>query len=246
MIIQSTQNPNIKHVIHLHNKNFRAQEHEFIAQGLKTCKTLQDAGYRIKAIFMTEKMYASCQDEFLVPETHLVTDAIMQHMSTTVTATGILAIFEMVTHPLVATSNAAVLCGIQDPGNLGTLIRTASAMKLETLYLIESVDLYNPKVIQATTGALGNLKIVATSWEELSPVIGSIPTCALVVRSGKRPEQIPLRSSILVIGNEGQGLSEIIIKKCTYEMTIPMPGNTESLNAAVAGSIAMYLKTNAA
>ena len=246
MIIQSTQNPNVKHAVHLHNKNFRAQHSQFIAQGLKTCLTLQDAGYKIKSIFITEKMYAEHQDQFLVPDTHLVTDAIMQHMSTTVTTAGILAVVEMIHHPLIATGNAAVLFGIQDPGNLGTLIRTAASMQLDSLYLIESVDFYNPKVIQATTGALGTLKIIATSWDELQPIIADVPTCALVVKSGQRPENLPLKPSILVIGNEGQGLPEHVIKHCTYQMTIPMPGNTESLNAAVAGSIAMYLKTNAA
>lgn len=246
MIIQSLQNPHIKHVVHLQQKNFRAQSREFIAQGLKTCLTLQEAGYTIKTIFMTEQMYSDHQDQFLVPDTHLVTNAIIKHISTTMTPTGIVAIFNMLDHPLIATQNSAVLYGIQDPGNLGTLIRTASAMHLDALYLIESVDLYNPKVIQATTGSLGTLKIIPTSWEVLQPVIAAMPTCALVVKSGQRPENLPLKPSILIIGNEGQGLPEHVMQHCTYQMTIPMPGNTESLNAAVAGSIAMYLKTNAA
>lgn len=245
MIIQSLQNPHIKHVVHLQNKNFRAQNHEFIAQGFKTCLTLQQAGYTIKKIFMTEQMYADHQDQFLVDETYLVTDAIMKHISTTVTPMGIVAIFGMIDHPLVATSNAAILYGIQDPGNLGTLIRTAAAMGLEALYLIESVDKYNPKVIQASAGSFGALKIIPTTWNSLQAIIATIPICALVVKSGQRPETVPLKSNILMVGSEGQGLPEHILQHCSSQMTIPMPGNTESLNAAVAGSIAMYLKTNA-
>jgi len=243
MIISSSQNPKIKHLVGLQGKHFRFKNKEFLAQGFKTCKTLMDSGFTLKSIFMTESMYLEHQNNFLIDETYIVDDAIMKRISTTTTPTGIVAIFDMKNSELIATSHAAALVNIQDPGNLGTLIRSASAMGLEALYLIDCVDFYNPKVIQATTGSILNLKIFICNWNDFKETIKSIPLCALVVDSGQKPDNINLQNNLIVIGNEGQGLPDSIIKQCTNLMTIPMPGKTESLNAAVAGSIAMYLKS---
>ncbi len=243
MIIQSIQNPKIKHVQQLQNKKYRLKNQEFIAQGFKTCKTLLEAEFQLKSIFMTESNYLQHQDDFLINETYIVTDEIMERISTTTTSTGIVAVFGMKQQDFIATSNSAALVEIQDPGNLGTIVRSASAMGLEAVYLIDCVELYNPKVIQATTGSLKNLKIITCPWDFFKKHIGSISLCALVVDSGKKPEEIDLKNNVLVIGNEGQGLSSSIIKDCAEHMTIPMPGKTESLNAAIASSIAMYLKS---
>lgn len=245
MIIQSVQNPKIKHLQQLQNKKYRLKNQEFIAQGFKTCKTLLEAKFELKSIFMTESNYLQHQNDFLIQETYLVTDEIMEKISTTTTATGIVGIFAIKQQEFIATANSAALVEIQDPGNLGTIIRSSSAMGLDAVYLIDCVDLYNPKVIQATTGALHNLKIITCPWDFFKKNIGSIPLCALVVQNGKKPEQIDLQNTVLVIGNEGQGLSNNVIKDCAEQMTIPMQGNTESLNAAIAASIAMYLKAHA-
>ncbi len=243
MIIQSAQNPKIKHLVQLKNKSYRLKHQEFIAQGFKTCKTLVEADFKLISIFMTESNYLQYQTDFLINETYVVTDEIMKKISTTTTPTGIVGIFAIKEQDFVATTNGVALIEIQDPGNLGTIIRSASAMGIEAIYIIGSVDMYNPKVIQATTGTLKNLKIITCSWEFFKNNIGSTGLCALVVASGKNPEQIDLKNNILVIGNEGQGLSKNIIKDCTEQMTIPMHGKAESLNAAIAASIAMYLKS---
>lgn len=243
MIIQSLQNPKIKHVQQLQNKKYRYNHQEFIAQGFKTCKSLLEAGFILKSIFMTESNYLQYQNDFLINETYVVTDEIMQKISTTTTPTGIVAIFAMKEHEFIATTNAAAFVQIQDPGNLGTLIRSACAMGLEAVYIVDSVDVYSPKVIQATTGTLSNIKFIACSWDVLKGKMKSVSLCALVVNSDTTPQNVDLKNNVLVIGNEGQGLSEHVIGQCNTRMTIPMQGNAESLNAAVAGSIAMYLKS---
>ncbi|MBI2344526.1 RNA methyltransferase [Candidatus Dependentiae bacterium] len=243
MIIQSLQNPKIKHLQQLQNKKYRYTHQEFIAQGFKTCKSLLSANFTLKSIFMTESNYLQHQDDFLINETYLVTDEIMQKISTTITPTGIVGIFAMKQHDFIVTTNSAAFVQIQDPGNLGTLIRSACAMGLEAVYIVDSVDVYSPKVIQATTGTLAHIKFITCSWDILKSHMKSISLCALIVNSDKKPEDIDLKNSILVVGNEGQGLSEHIIGQCATHMTIPMKGHAESLNAAVAGSIAMYLKS---
>lgn len=242
MIIQSISNPKIKHVVQLHNKNYRYKHQEFIAQGLKTCKSLLDGQFQLKSLFITQDLYLQHQQDFLIEDVYIVTDDIMKHISTTTTPTGIVGIFAMQSDTITATENAVVLYNIQDPGNVGTLIRSANAMNIDAIYFIDCVDIYNPKVIQATTGAVAATKLYQTSWQIFQQTIHGLSLCALTVQNGKKPNEIPLKNSILLIGNEGQGLPQNIIQNCTYTMTIPMPGNTESLNAAIAGSIAMYLK----
>ncbi|MFA5998526.1 MAG: RNA methyltransferase [Candidatus Babeliales bacterium] len=242
MIIQSLTNPKIKHIVNLHSKSYRQEHKQFIAQGIKTCVTLFEGGYKLHSIYLSEDMYQQHGDFFPSESIVLVTDAIVKKISTTITPSGIVAVFEMPENQSAPTDNSIVLYNIQDPGNLGTLIRTAAAMNIHTAYLVEGVDPYNPKVIQATAGTIASVEIVQINWSEFQKLCKSFTTCALVVQGGKTPESIDLKSSILVIGNESQGLSSQVIDECTEKLTIPMPGKTESLNAAVAGSIAMYLK----
>ncbi|MCX5923261.1 MAG: RNA methyltransferase [Candidatus Dependentiae bacterium] len=242
MIIQSLTNPKVKHIIHLHTKTYRYEHRQFIAQGLKTCISLMQGGYQLHSIYLNQETYERHGDNFPTDGIVLVTDAIIDKISTTMTPSGVVAVFEMPENKAVATGNAIALYNVQDPGNLGTLIRTAAAMNIKTVFLIEGVDPYNPKVIQATAGTIAMVNVVQTKWADFKELSKNNKTCALVVHDGKSPDLIDLKNNILIIGNESQGLPEDIINDCDEKMTIPMPGNTESLNAAVAGSIAMYLK----
>lgn len=243
MIIQSLINPKIKHVVALQKNAYRKEHQQFIAQGATTYKTLLDAGCKLHSVYVTAQAYDE-HHEILKPDTMFeVTDAIMTKISTTTTPTGIVAIFAIPESKDAGTSNSIVLHNIQDPGNLGTLIRTAVAMNFDMVVTMQGVDPYHPKVVQATAGTIGYINVVQTNWPVFYKTYKSISMCALVVDGGQTPEALDLKNSMLVIGNEGQGLPPEIITACTQKLTIPMPGKTESLNAAVAGSIAMYLKS---
>lgn len=251
MIIQSLTNPKVKHLVALQRKSYRQEHKQFIAQGITTYQTLLNAGYKLDAVFVTPQAHDQ-HYQFLNPETmHEVNEAVMAKISTTTTPTGIVAVFEIPSdfyqdlhesHQPV-TANALVLHNIQDPGNLGTLIRTAAAMGIDTIFTMQGVDAYHPKVVQATAGTIGLTKVISTNWPIFYKKYKTIPMCALIVQGGNTPEELNLSESILIIGNEGQGLPEEISNACNTRLTIPMPGKTESLNAAVAGSIAMYLKS---
>lgn len=243
MIIQSVHNEKIKHIIHLHKKKYRQQHFQFIAQGLKTCTTLQNAGYQLDSIYMIASEHEQHLQSFDQNITYVVTDAIINKISTQENPSGIVAIFKMPLVKKYASDNAIALMEIQDPGNFGTLVRTAAAMNIKTIYSIDCVDLYNPKVIQATTGTLAHVDVIPLSWQDFSDLCHNVIKCALIVEHGHSAEQIPLKECIIIIGNEGQGLPNFVTQACNYRMTIPMPGATESLNAAIAGSIAMYLKS---
>lgn len=254
MIIQSLINPKVKHLVALQKKTYRQEHKQFLAQGVNVYTTLLQAGLTLHSVFVT----AQAHDEHhlvLKPDTmFVVTDAIMQKISTQEAPTGIVAIFAMPNDfykgldprsesGMTGMANAIVLHNIQDPGNMGTLIRTAAAMNIKTVVTIQGVDPYHPKVVQASAGALGYVNIVQTQWPIFYQTYKNIAMCALVVDGGQAPETISLQDCMLVIGNEAQGLPHEIIKSCNLKLTIPMPGKIESLNASMAGGIAMYLKS---
>lgn len=241
--LTSTSNETVKHLVKLQKKSYRQEHQQFIAQGLRTCTTFIEQKYELVAAYLTEDSFTQYPSLFDQKNITLVSLAVMNKISTATNPSGILAVFKIPQQQITPTSNAIILYNIQDPGNLGTLIRTAAAMNINTVYLIRGVDPYSPKVIQSTTGTIAYVTIVQTDWETFTKQHKQFHTCGLVVTNGQPPEKLNIAQSILIIGNEAQGLPQNIIDACSEKMTIPMPGNTESLNAAVAGSIAMYIKS---
>ncbi len=240
-LISSRQNPAIKAVCALHNAKGRLEQQCFIAQGLRTVATFLHHAFVPEALYVTPEMQQAAQQEG-INNFQLVTSDVMQKMSTTETPSGILAVFKIPKTPPSSTIRSGlVLAQISDPGNMGTLIRTCAAMGFKTVVIVEGCDPWSPKVIQASAGTIALVNIFSWNWQELVANKGNTKLCALVVSSGKKPEELDLHNSLLVVGNEAQGLPQEWAEQCEQKMTIPMPGNTESLNAAVAGSIALYL-----
>ena len=136
-----------------------------------------------------------------------------------------------------------VCANIQDPGNLGTLIRTSVAMGKKSIVLIDSADAWSHKVVQASAGAIGFIKIFNLSWQELKKYKNKFKLCALVSNGGQKPTKENTNNALFVIGNEANGIPKQCINDCDMQITLPMPGKTESLNAAICGSIILYLST---
>lgn len=137
--------------------------------------------------------------------------------------------------PTTPTTPFLVLDRIQDPGNMGTLLRTALAFGYKTVYTIDCVDPYSPKVIRASSGMGLRLNIIDTDYDHL-------PTDTLYYLAdlgGSHPTPIKTRNYGIVLGNEGQGINPIFYQKPHQVMTIPMAEDCESLNVAVAGGIIM-------
>lgn len=241
MIIQSLINPKVKFVVSLHDKSARKKEKKFIAQGVKTCKTLLEAKLSLYAMFMTQNAYLQYQNDFMVVDVQLVSDDVIKKMSTLSTSADMIAVFDIPDVVLDVQASSVVLYNIQDPGNLGTLIRTAVAMNVENVILVSGADAYQPKVVQATMGTLGYIKIVQMTWVEFVQKFEQRNLCALVVNGGQEP--VNIKNSVIVLGNEGQGLPEEIIAACNQKLTIAMPGRAESLNVAIAGAIALYIQS---
>ncbi len=242
--ITSTTNPLIMLVASLHHTKYRTKHKLFIAQGARTCTTLLDAGHVAHHIFIVQEQIFWAQQHNVVHDAHIVSDAVMKKISTTTTPSGIVCIFplpEPVTPDIMVPGLALV--DIADPGNMGTLIRTAAALKTASIFVIGGTDPWSPKVVQATAGTIGLVSIQESSWHEVQSHTAqkNIPLYALAVSGGKSPRAVPLSHGLLVLGSEAHGLSDEIVQSCTDTVTLPMPGGTESLNAAIAGSIALYL-----
>ena len=137
-------------------------------------------------------------------------------------------------------TSGIVLAQIQDPGNTGTLIRSAIGLGYKSVVIIEGCDPYSPKVVQATAGTLAHAKLFLWSWQELVQHKNNLKLCALVLNDEQQDQSYPADTTLFVVGNEAHGLPQAWVDACDMTMTIPLAPQAESLNAAVAGSIALY------
>lgn len=240
-VITSRDNQEVKHILSLQTPKGRKHEGQFVAEGTRVCKTLVDNGYKLVCLYITDNLFDEYKRVIKTPHITLVSDFVMQKISTAHTPSGFLGVFEIPKKSVTTLSAGIVLAQISDPGNMGTLIRTAAAMGVKTVVCVESTDPWSPKVIQASAGAVAQVNILTMSWSELVHAKKDLSLCALVVNSDNSIEQINTTQCLLVIGSEAHGIPAEWIAQCDQHVTIPMPGNTESLNAAVAGSIAMYV-----
>ena len=194
-----------------------------------------------------------CTDVDLVPpnvhadEFLLVTEDIIKKISGIQTPEGILAEVAIPQESSLANSHYILaLDGIRDPGNLGTLLRTALALGWDGVFILEnSADPYNDKALRAAKGSTFRLPIKTGPWSELKKLLNQNHLKALAADlEGENLDSFSLHDNIvLVLGNEAQGLSKDASSICK-KITIPMKGPMESLNVAVAGGILMYSLRN--
>ncbi len=138
-----------------------------------------------------------------------------------------------------------VLDNIQDPGNMGTIVRTADWFGIKSIVCSEDCsDVFNPKVVQATMGSIARVQVVYTSLPDFFDSHRDISVYAAVLDGEDIREIKPVKEGIIVIGNESKGISKELLKRVEHKITIPGKGNTESLNAAVAAGIVLSRLVN--
>lgn len=238
--ITSAHNDRVKQMVRLHTKKERERTKQFLVEGLRAINGFLEAGWQPKELWITESLYETCD----LPKNIsiiLVTDSIAKKISQSSTPSGVIGIFDIpATPPPNTLSHGIVLYELSDPGNIGTLIRTAAALKAESVVIIGGVDPYSHKVVQASAGSLARVKLFRWTVKKLLAAHKALPLYALVPEGGVSPSQQPLDAALLILGNEAHGLPLSVIDNCSGHITLPMPGDTESLNAAIAGSIALY------
>ena len=240
--ITSRQNSEIVAIAQLEDPKERYKQNRFIAEGLRTFTSLLDANMSLVQLYVTENKLKNVLDLVSESAITVVTKAVMDKISCTASPSGILGVFELPQKPTWSNlSSGIVLAGVTDPGNMGTLIRTCAALNKKTIVAIEGVDPWNGKVVQASAGTIGLVNLFQCSWDDLLAHKKNLPLAALVVSEGKPIHTAELHNALLVIGSEAHGIPDKWVTSCEEKITLPMPGGTESLNAAIAGSIAMYM-----
>lgn len=244
--ITSLDNNFIKQLIKTYTSARTTRTHTII-QGLRACATAH-AGSQLtlEKLCVTEE----CLDQglgLIGPENIvIITPSLMQKISSHTTPSGVIGYFK-IHRPsfaaLLPPKTGLVCARISDPGNMGTLFRTAAALNISTVIVVEGVDPWSPKVVQATMGSCSTITIHDWTWEQLVKVAhkSNLPLCALEPTQGQSPDILSQKPLLIVVGNEAHGIPKEWLEQCSSTVTLPMPGKTESLNAAVAGSIALYL-----
>ncbi len=233
----------IKYIRQLEQKKFRKRENCFVAEGPKVVGDLMRQ-YQPKAIFATED-WNGIEITGPIPVSR-VTDEELRRISFLQTPQQVLALFPIPEHtsylsPLTSHLYLA-LDSIQDPGNLGTIIRIADWFGIDTIFCSEdTADAYNPKVVQATMGSLAHIHIIYTDLLQLFDTLPNDFPVYGTLLDGENIYQQPLSDyGIIVMGNEGNGISEAVRQRVTHRLLIPnfhQGPSAESLNVAIATAI---------
>lgn len=249
--IESRENPWVKRLNGLKIKKNREKEGVFVAEGLRFLQEIP-VGHRVEAFAVSES-FAKTEDLSSYAERAEViclSDALFRIVCDTEHPQGILAVCEQMKWKQAAvlekeTPFLLVAEELNDPGNLGTIIRTADACGADGVFLSKgSVDLYNPKVLRSTMGSLFHVPVFQNiDLQEFSMELRQkqIPLYAAHLKGEGYPYALPLTDACaFLIGNEARGLREETAALCSRWVKLPMPGQAESLNASVAAGVLLY------
>ncbi len=236
----------------LQRRKTRTREHAYVAEGVRCVAEVVAGGADIKFAVISPRLtdvpggtelLAQLRDAGI--DTPQADDRALTAIAGTETPQGILAVCAEPTVRLDKPGRVLIADAIQDPGNLGTLIRSATAFALDAVVALDgTVDPYNAKVVRASAGTIARIPVLATSWAELEPQLTSWGSELLVAAGEAGAAPTPkVGPWALVVGNEARGAREAIRGAATGLVAIPMPGRIDSLNAGIAGSILMYALT---
>ncbi len=246
--ITSAQNEYIKMLARLSSKKHRDEAGLFLAEGEHLAEMAVNSGYCVENLLITEEYYSNNKDKFSCDIT-IVPRSIIEKISDTKTPQEVVAVVKMENGETALTSGKYIYCdNLQDPGNVGTIIRTADAFSFDGIILSEGcADVYSPKVIRSTQGSVFNIKIIRNKNTEFLKGVRNnfmITSTALYGQSVELKKMTVKKNHIFVVGNEGSGVSKEILDISDEIAYIPMSGKAESLNVSVAASILMYEVNN--
>lgn len=243
--IESSSNPLVKTLRRLAHP--RKREPQFLLEGTKLVDAALESGITIDSIVVSSVYRAEGPAGTNAPAPELVetielVDAIFRDVSTLDSPEGILAIARRPTHPVPSSGLVAVAAGIQDPGNLGALVRVVEAAGANGLLVLKgSTDPFGPKAVRGSMGSV--LRVPVGDVDDLRELDG-FTKVALVPRGGSDYRDVDWSlPCALVLGSESSGIDDDVIAKCDGKATIPMHGEVESLNVTTAAALALYEAT---
>lgn len=238
MLITSKENNLVKELTKLQNKKYREKNKQFIVEGRHLVMEAFKKGLVDKLLLEQNEIFP------LNCETVYFTNDVINKISTLDNPQSIMALCKMPEEDVIDGDKILVIDHIQDPGNLGTIIRSAAAFNIDTIILSEgTVDLYSPKVVRASEGMVFHVNIVK---RDLGEALTYLKSKKYNVFGTKVTHGISVKDFsafgkfAFIIGNEGAGMSEYLEDFCDQFLYIDMNSDCESLNAAVACSIILY------
>ncbi|MFV0561381.1 MAG: TrmH family RNA methyltransferase [Enterococcus sp.] len=247
--IQSTKNTLIKQLKKLHKKKQRIEEQKYLLEGFHLIEEAFGADQTIEMLFVTQrgqKEWGTWITTHAIAEVYLVSDEVMASVSDLPTPQGILAVMQMNTaEQPIFTGHWLLLDNVQDPGNVGTMIRTADAAGFTGVVLgTGTADMYSTKVLRSMQGSNYHLPIIQQEIQDLLPRLKEqeykIYGTELNEEALPLQEVHPTAKVALIMGNEGQGVTKELLEQTDNNIYIPIYGKAESLNVGVAAGILMY------
>lgn len=252
-VISSKDNDIIKNIKKLKEKKYRDLNNEFIIEGIKLIKEAIEEHAQIKKIVICEEcvedgsieqklLYEMAKYDFIC-----VTKKIFEGITDVSNPQGVLAVIGKENNEIdinYTEDLVVILDGIQDPGNLGTILRTIDSAKLSQLIVSnDTADSYNPKVVRSTMGAIFRINIIKS--DDLKDTVKKLKkqgyeVCVTCLENSESIYNVEYKKKVIIIGNEANGVSKDLIELADKRLIIPMLGKTESLNASVATSIIVY------
>ncbi|MBO5910454.1 MAG: RNA methyltransferase [Clostridia bacterium] len=232
-------NNEIKFIKKLKDKKYRKVEGLFLVEGSKLCEEVLNSSYQIK--------YTITSNEFKYndfPNVYVVDYDVIKTISTTDTPQDIVCVVHIPHQEFdYSKGNSLILDNLQDPGNIGTLIRSAMAFGFNDIYFIDCPDIYSEKVVRGSMGGIFKINAHIISRQEL--IKNKARICDILLSTTLNADilgknHLPKSRIGVIIGNEGNGVSTELIQVSDMAVKIPMTDMVESLNAGVAGSILMY------
>ncbi|SEH40119.1 RNA methyltransferase, TrmH family [Ruminococcus flavefaciens] len=253
-IITSKDNPTVKLYQKLSSsKKERLQYGLFVLEGQRIVEDALKEESGITQLILTQKAYERFGEELLQADlrntrTIVISNELGNRIASTDSTQGVFAMCRIpvqrsVSSIITENGKYLVLFGLQDPGNVGMMIRTADALGISGVIMSGSCDLYSPKVIRSTMGSVFRMKIaIENDADKLFEELSGITTSAAVIDKDALPvtECTFEGAQAVFIGNEGNGLPADVAQRCSRKVIIPMHGNINSLNAAMAAGILMW------
>ena len=238
MLITSSNNGHIKNLVKLKNKKYRDEVGMFLVETNHLVMEAYKEGLIKELILFKDEIYP------LDVNTLYVSKEVLKKLSQTDTPSKVMAVVKKKEESSNIGEKILILDNIQDPGNLGTIIRSAVAFNIDTIVLSDNtVDLYNSKVVRASQGMIFHINIIRRNIYKFIQELKSkdYKIVGTKVTNGQDIKEAKIYSHFaLVIGNEGHGLNKNIVDLCDENIYIKMNENCESLNASIAASIIMY------
>ena len=241
-MITSARNARVKKWKKLHHRKTRYEWKQFLIEGFHLLEEALKSGWGIKEIIKVQGV--TIPEQYNLYNITEVSSPVFNQIAQTESPQGIIAVVEMKKPSSLSGSHIMMIDAIQDPGNLGTIIRTADAAGYNAVVLGDgTVDIYNDKVIRATQGSIFHIPIISAN---LRNCIDRLQINHFKVITSALKESVPYQSIdkpekvALIVGNEGNGIDEAILSSADMNVHIPIYGDAESLNVSVAAGILMY------